>query len=82
VIGLVVSDGTAQTFTSPPNQQVNLVKKEVRLLTVPDATNHTNSDAKQIIIVAGFTIGKVVLENSDTVQQGCVIRQSHPAGLR
>lgn len=48
---------------------------------IPDVTNKPLAEAKATLEAAGFVIGDVTEENSDTVEPGSVIRQTPASGV-
>ncbi|MBP9003809.1 MAG: PASTA domain-containing protein, partial [Candidatus Hydrogenedentes bacterium] len=49
---------------------------------IPDVTGRSMSDATALIVQAGFTVGQVSLQCSNTVAAGTIISQTPPAGSR
>ena len=65
--------------TSIPSSTAT-VSIQVNAARVPNVVNQPQAAAEQAIIEAGFTVGQVGQENSDTVAEGLVIRQNPAAG--
>lgn len=52
------------------------------MLSVPDVSKMQEAQAKQTLVTAGFTLGKVTEEYSDSVEKGAVISQNPAAGTQ
>ncbi|MFB9367297.1 Stk1 family PASTA domain-containing Ser/Thr kinase [Kitasatospora sp. NPDC001664] len=71
---------TATTQVAPDTQITVQLSTGPTAADLPDVTGKDLDVAKETITKAGFTVGKVSYENSDTVQQNKVISQDPSAG--
>ena len=81
--GSVISQSIAAGSNTAKNSTVTLViSKGQELVEVPDVTGMAASSAESKLSQSGFAVSRGSEEYSDTVQEGCVIRQSQSAGSK
>ncbi len=78
--GQVISQNPKGGTMAPKGEEIKLqVSKGTEQIEVPDVTGMTESEAERALVAAGFTLGNVTEEASDTVEAGKVISQT-PVG--
>ena len=81
--GSVISQSIAAGSNTAKNSTVTLViSKGQELVELPDVTGMAASSAESKLSQSGFAVSRGSEEYSDTVQEGCVIRQSESAGSK
>ncbi len=75
--GLVISQDPTEGTQLEKGDKINIVVSQgTEKITVPDVRGYSTSDAESTLKAAGFEVGKVTEENSDSVESGKVISQS------
>ncbi|MDX1823903.1 MAG: Ig-like domain-containing protein, partial [Thiohalomonadales bacterium] len=74
-VQLIVNDGEVD---SPADQVVIIANP--RMVYVPDVVTMAQADAEAALLAAELVVGAIIFENSETVEEGSVIRQSPVAG--
>ncbi len=78
--GQVISQNPKGGTMAPKGEEIKLqVSKGTEQIEVPDLTGMTETEAERALVAAGFTLGNVTEEASDTVEAGKVISQT-PVG--
>jgi serine/threonine-protein kinase len=75
--GLVISQDPTEGTQLEKGASINIVVSQgTEKITVPDVRGYSTSDAENTLKAAGFEVGKVTEENSDSVESGKIISQS------
>ena len=81
--GLVIRTNPASGTAVPADEKITIIVsagKETVTINVPDVTNMTEDDARDLIKSKGFYVGTVTEEASDEISAGKVIRQTPSGG--